>query len=357
MPPSNRRNKRAVDSEEDDHSAASDDDQQQQQHSAATDKLLTKVDPEYLNTPIDVRQGDAKLRAIFGNLKSFEANLRDAELVLQDVAAEMAEMLGEEHREEDYNEDTVFERLQSHAVMTDLEADYLKTLERQAEIALRAESLKDMRQRLTQGHQMTDVWKVYEKNLAEPMEKHKAKTARQRYEKDKRYLGYRDLIWENLTGGQAVPSVKRFLPREEADAPSDDEDIEFGAQTSNFQCPLEMTVLVDPYKSTICPHAFSGRAIKELLQQEQGRTRCPVPGCSKTLTMAVLERDEQLARRVAAHVKRQKEGRTQTGTQARTYTAMNLSESEDEEDGDEEEDEEAKAAKKVKLEVKKEKAK
>ena len=72
--------------------------------------------------------------------------------------------------------------------------------------------------------------------------------------------------------------------------------------------------------------------------------------------MSTIQRDEHLARRVAAHVKRQKEGRTQTGgTQARTYTRMNLSESEEEEEEDG--DEEGAAARKVKKEVKKEKAK
>lgn len=109
---------------------------------------------------------------------------------------------------------------------------------------------------------------------------------------------------------------------------------------------------------TVCPHAFSGRAIRELIQQEQGRLRCPVAGCSQTLTMDNIERDEQLARRVAAHVKRQKEGRTQTGTQARTYTRMDLSESEEggDDDDDDDDGEGAKAAKKVKQEIKKEKA-
>lgn len=105
---------------------------------------------------------------------------------------------------------------------------------------------------------------------------------------------------------------------------------------------------------TVCPHAFSGRAIKELIEQDRGRTPCPVAGCSHHLTLSTIQRDEHLARRVAAHVKRQKEGRTQTGgTQARTYTRMDLSESEEDEDGDEE----GAAARKVKKEVKKEKAK
>ncbi|GAA5861246.1 hypothetical protein JCM3774_002240 [Rhodotorula dairenensis] len=353
MAPTNRRNKRVADSEDGDSS----DGGSERNAPPATDRLLVKVDPDYLNTPIDVRQGDAKIRAIYGNLMSFEKTIRDAENMLSDVAAEMAEMLSEEHRDEEYNEDAVFERLQANSVMKDIEGDMLKAIDRQEDFRLYSDTLKDMRQRLTQGHQMTDAWKVYETKVAEPMQKQRSKTVRQRYLTHERYLGYRNLIWENLTGGQPVPGVKRFLPREEGDEESDEEEIEFGAQTSNFQCPIELGVLVDPFKSTVCPHAFSGRSIAELIQREQGRTRCPVAGCSQVLTMSNIERDEQLARRVAAHVKRQKEGRTQTGTQARTYTRMDLSESEEaDEDDDEDDGETAKAAKKVKQEIKKEKA-
>lgn len=320
----------------------------------ATERLLAKVDPEYLNTPIDLRQGDAKIRALYGNLKSLQKEVREVETLLFDVAAEMADMLGEENRDEEYNEDTVFDRLKANSVMSDIEGDYLETIDRQAELDVHMTTLQDLRQRLTQGHQVTDIWKAYEKKVAEPMEKQKSKTARQKYQTNEGYLGYRDLIWENLTGGKPVPSVKRFLPREEGDDESDAEEIEFGAQTSNFQCPIELGVLVDPFKSTVCPHAFSGRAIKELIEQDRGRTPCPVAGCSHHLTLSTIQRDEHLARRVAAHVKRQKEGRTQTGgTQARTYTRMDLSESEEDEDGDEE----GAAARKVKKEVKKEKAK
>lgn len=80
----------------------------------ATERLLAKVDPEYLNTPIDLRQGDAKIRALYGNLKSLQKEVREVETLLFDVAAEMADMLGEENREEEYNEDTVFDRLKAN---------------------------------------------------------------------------------------------------------------------------------------------------------------------------------------------------------------------------------------------------
>ncbi|GAA5952435.1 hypothetical protein JCM8115_003601 [Rhodotorula mucilaginosa] len=353
-PPSNRKNKKRVADSDDEGSSS--DDGERADRPPATERLLAKVDPEYLNTPIDLRQGDAKIRALYGNLKSLQKDVRNAETLLSDVAAEMADMLGQENRDEEYNEDAVFDRLKANSVMKDIEDDYLKTIDRQAELDVQMATLQDLRQRLTQGHQVTDIWKAYEQKVAEPMEKQKSKTARQKYQTNEGYLGYRDLIWENLTGGKPVPSVKRFLPREAGDDESDEEEIEFGAQTSNFQCPLELGVLVDPFKSTVCPHAFSGRAIKELIQQGEGRVHCPVAGCSQTLTLSTIQRDEHLARRVAAHVKRQKEGRTQTGgTQARTYTRMNLSESEEEEEEDG--DEEGAAARKVKKEVKKEKAK
>lgn len=109
-----------------------------------------------------------------------------------------------------------------------------------------------------------------------------------------------------------------------------------------------------PLRSTKCPHAFSGDAIKEIIQRENGQTPCPVAGCSARLTLSSVEPDENLARRVAAHVKRLREGRTQTSTQAKTYARMELSEDE-EGDGEEDEDEETVAARKVKKEVKKEK--
>lgn len=88
-------------------------------------------------------------------------------------------------------------------------------------------------------------------------------------------------------------------------------------------------------RSTVCPHAFSGDAIKELLKQNHGSIDCPQSGCHKRLTMSTMKPDEGLARRVAAYNRRVKEGRTQTGTQAKTYQRMDLdSDDESEEEGE-----------------------
>ena len=89
--------------------------------------------------------------------------------------------------------------------------------------------------------------------------------------------------------------------------------------------------------SVVCPHSFSGAAIKEMIATEHGRTGCPVTGCAKVLTLGTIQADEGLRRRVAAHERRVKEGRTQGGaTQGRTFVQMDLGSDEEEEEDDEE---------------------
>lgn len=42
----------------------------------------------------------------------------------------------------------------AQSVMKDIEDDYLKTIDRQAELDVQMATLQDLRQRLTQGHQV-----------------------------------------------------------------------------------------------------------------------------------------------------------------------------------------------------------
>lgn len=161
----------------------SDDDRDQQ--GDITDRILAKVDPEYLNTAIDLRQGDAALRKLIGALGSLRKEVKDVENTLSNVASEMAEMLSDELVDEEYNEDATLERLQAHvslarsaegdatlaerrnrlttrlhspphpqSTMKELEKDFLATLDRAKEISIKSGTISDMRQRLTQGHQL-----------------------------------------------------------------------------------------------------------------------------------------------------------------------------------------------------------
>jgi len=59
-----------------------------------------------------------------------------------------------------------------------------------------------------------------------------------------------------------------------------------------------------------------------------------VAGCSKTLSLATIERDTSLGNRTKAHQRRVKEGRTQAtqGGGGRTFQAMELSDDDDDDD-------------------------
>ncbi|BGP07244.1 hypothetical protein JCM10049v2_003075 [Rhodotorula toruloides] len=328
MPPASKRKKHVVESD-------SDGSDVEVEHVERNDRILQKVDPEYLNKPIDLQQGSAKIKLIISSLTALAKDLMTGEETVLNTASEMAELLNEDYKDEDMNEEKWLKALLENEIMSQLEEDFRALIDRQAELKIRAKTLGELRDRVHQGHPVADVAKLFEQRVAEPLSQYRAKTVRQRFIDNERYVEYRHLVWESFTNGSAVPPVKKFLPREDNDEQSDDEDIELGAETTTYRCPITLTVLEDPYTSTVCPHAFSGYAIKELLQQGHGITDCPETGCSKRLTASTIKPDEGLARRVAAYKRRVKEGRTQTGTQAKTYQRMDLSD----EDDDEEEDE------------------
>ncbi|GAA5994344.1 NSE2 family E3 SUMO-protein ligase [Rhodotorula paludigena] len=304
---------------------------------ARNDALLAKVDPEYLNKPIDIKQGEAKTRALVASLGTVKKKLGESIKTLIDIAGEMAETLSEEHRDEDYHEDAKLAALKNDKIMSQLDRDFRAALDREAELEIRMTTASDLRMRIAQGHQMTNVHRWYEDKAKDKLEEYTSKTPRQRYENNVLFERYRTLVWESYTDGRGVPNIKKFLPREEGDDESDDEDFEFGAQTHNFQCPITLSTLEDPYSSSLCPHSFSGDAIKELIKSSGGRSPCPVSGCDKSLTLGTVHADEGLRRRVAAHVRRVKEGRAPGATQGRTFEQMDLdSEDEDEDDDGEE---------------------
>ncbi|BGO98623.1 E3 SUMO-protein ligase nse2 [Rhodotorula toruloides] len=328
MPPASKRKKHVVESD-------SDGSDVEVEHVERNDKILQKVDPEYLNKPVDLQQGSAKIRLIINSLTALAKDLMTGEETVLNTASEMAELLNEDYKDEDMNEEKWLKALLENEIMSQLEEDFRALIDRQAELKIRAKTLGELRDRVIQGHPVADVAKLFEQRVAEPLSQYRAKTVRQRFIDNERYVEYRHLVWESFTNGSAVPPVKKFLPREDSDEESDDEDIELGAETTTYRCPITIQVLEDPYSSTVCPHAFSGDAIKAIIQQNHGSVDCPETGCHKRLTLQTIKPDEGLARRVAAYKRRVKEGRTQTGTQAKTYQRMELSD----EDDDEEEDE------------------
>jgi Fe2+ transport system protein B len=152
------------------------------------DAVLAKVDPEFLNKPIDLKQGDQKLKHIVLNLKAAQKELSQVNEALYDVACETAEQLSEAHQAEEYNEDKMlkvfttevrfyfsfflvlflFFRLSLPRMMllplrltlvpqpslSGLDREFRATLDRIEELEIRLTVISEMRLRITQGHQM-----------------------------------------------------------------------------------------------------------------------------------------------------------------------------------------------------------
>ncbi|GAA6014804.1 hypothetical protein JCM10207_002187 [Rhodosporidiobolus poonsookiae] len=296
------------------------------------DATLAKVDPEYLNQPVDLKQGGAKLSALIAQLKVTEKSLKEVGKVLAEVANETAESLSAQHANDSLDEDALLKVYFEDPSLSGLDREYRSTLDRKNELEIRMNIISDIRQRILQGHQITDINKMYQDRVAAPLDEYARQTPRQRFLGHKRYKEFVDYVWESLSDGGGVPNIKRFLPREDGDEDDSDDELEIGAQQHSFQCPITLTDLEDPYSSTVCPHAFSGEAIKELLQQNHGTVDCPVSGCPKKLNLATIERDDGLRRRVEAHQKRVKEGRVQaTQGGGKTYETMDLSDDADDE--------------------------
>jgi hypothetical protein len=80
--------------------------------------------------------------------------------------------------------------------------------------------------------------------------------------KDKEYVDFMTLIWENFASGRPMPNMKKFLPMSGGEqngngaqgggnGEDSDSDVEMGAQSTDFRCPLSATILQDPYTSSV----------------------------------------------------------------------------------------------------------
>lgn len=75
----------------------------------------------------------------------------------------------------------------------------------------------------------------------------------------------------------------------------EDDDIVDTTQTTqiNTLCPISRMTMVNPVRSKTCKHTFEKESMKFYLQNERERP-CPVAGCNKKVSLAVLEDDLEL---------------------------------------------------------------
>ncbi|SGY85641.1 BQ5605_C009g05767 [Microbotryum silenes-dioicae] len=262
---------------------------------------LGDVLPQYLNQPLHAQQSEARLKLLVQDLKGLRNQLITTVELLEEVGANVASEKGHE-READLGDDEVPEDPKQ----------YRHLLDKLAEIDIRTKTLSEMRQKLAQRHVFTNLYDQYEQEVQILLEAYGLQTPRQKYLDNQLWKSFRALLWEQLYDGKPVPNLKRFIPSQAGDEDDSDDEIEIGAQSSDFKCPLTLTLLTDPVTSNKCPHSYSRAAFVEFVAK--GKQNCPVHGCPvKDMTMEHVHEDLGLKRRVEAHKRRVEQERQNGG--------------------------------------------
>jgi E3 SUMO-protein ligase NSE2 len=86
-----------------------------------------------------------------------------------------------------------------------------------------------------------------------------------------------------------------------------DDDIVVDQEIQSLKCPITLTLLEKPVRSTNCVHVYSLDAIKELVRQGRGKCECPVAGCAAEVTMDGIREDKVMARKIREEMAREEE--------------------------------------------------
>jgi len=105
MPSLKRKSRAAIESEESEGERSDASNSSSQSQGQTNDNLLAKVEPIYLNNPIDLRQGDQKLKVLVGSFNVLSRELKNAASVLHNVASQLAESLSEDMKDQEFDED------------------------------------------------------------------------------------------------------------------------------------------------------------------------------------------------------------------------------------------------------------
>ncbi|KAF9386797.1 hypothetical protein CPB97_003334 [Podila verticillata] len=116
---------------------------------------------------------------------------------------------------------------------------------------------------------------------------------------DRPLLDFRTKVWDYHHMNEPMPVGNLDGAVGEDD---DDNEMEIvmtgdGGQQS-LKCPLTTKLLEDPVTSSSCKHSFSKDAIMGMIASQR-QTLCPVHGCNRPITAAMLQPNKALARKVA----------------------------------------------------------
>ncbi|KAG5648282.1 hypothetical protein DXG03_004852 [Asterophora parasitica] len=238
-----------------------------------------------------LRRADvAKLQGISRDWNMMDKEVRPNWRVVGDVAVALAETGEGDDMEEG---------------LAELDKIMKGLIDISAEMQANGRVLDEIAQRIGQGEEVDDAVNQYEAGVQKQRDDYAQKTARQKYAKSDEYNSFRSGIYEVQHPDKGMPPITEFLPREDGDESDDDDELEIGGVSQNYNCPITLTPLVKPVTSRICKHSFSHDAIMQSFRRDD-RVKCPAAGCNKTLTKADLQLNKDLEKRVKAYERRQR---------------------------------------------------
>ncbi|EIW73658.1 hypothetical protein TREMEDRAFT_59831 [Tremella mesenterica DSM 1558] len=186
----------------------------------------------------------------------------------------------------------------------ELDAAFRRLLEVREELRIKIRVLTEMAAELRQEGELVDPDKIYQERAIRATKEYRNKSQRAKFQNLPEYQDFRAQIWEINHPDDACPPVSRWLPKERDE--ESDEDIEIGATTQTYRCPITLLQFVEPVTSNKCRHSYSRAAVEGLIATAQGKraVKCPVAGCMATIEKKDLEINRSLAKRTAEHAKR-----------------------------------------------------
>ncbi|KAL7276213.1 hypothetical protein RUND412_000798 [Rhizina undulata] len=158
------------------------------------------------------------------------------------------------------------------------------------------------------------LWAQYKAGVQRRKESYEQLGMREKYGNVKEYVDFRRMLWDSQHPNEPMPNVRHWFDvqssnQEGAADEAEDSELEIAQEKQSFNCPLTLKMFEHPVTSTICPHSFEKAAIFEMIQtaRPRGSVKCPVPGCTKTLTVATLKMDRILERKVKRERERQEQ--------------------------------------------------
>ncbi|KDR82732.1 hypothetical protein GALMADRAFT_88325 [Galerina marginata CBS 339.88] len=229
-----------------------------------------------------------KLKGIAEDWRNMQTQIGQRWDIYKDVAGAMAEA-GEED-------------IKTSKDLRELDRAMKEFLDIDAEMTAHAGSLDALYQQIARNEQIVDAATRYEDSLQERQEEYLGKTTRQKYARNPKYIDFHSNIWDVHHPTEPMPPLTDFIDREDGDDDDDDDDLEMGGATQNYDCPITLTLLVNPVTSKVCKHSFSADAIKEHCRN--GLAKCPAAGCNKSFRASDCVPDAALAKKVKVYARR-----------------------------------------------------